>query len=132
MNLQGKTVLVLGMGETGLSMTKWLAYQGSNVRVADSRMAPPNLDAIQRIVPITQVFTGKFVAEIFLGIDLIAVSPGMPLEEPLVQEAIKRGISVVGDVEFFALAVRQLGRPETRILAITGSNGKTTDRKAHV
>ncbi len=126
MNLQGKTVLVLGMGETGLSMTKWLAHQGSNVRVADSRTTPPNLDAIQRIVPITQVFTGKFVAEIFSGIDLIAVSPGMPLEEPLVQEAIKRGISVVGDVEFFALALRQLGRPETRILAITGSNGKTT------
>ena len=126
MNLQGKTVLVLGMGETGLSMTKWLAHQGSNVRVADSRMAPPNLDAIRRIVPVTQVFTGKFVAEIFSGIDLIAVSPGMPLEEPLVQEAIKRGISVVGDVEFFALAIRQLGRPEPRVLAITGSNGKTT------
>ncbi len=126
MNLQGKTVLVLGMGETGLSITKWLAHQGSNVRVADSRMTPPNLDAIQRIVPVTQVFTGKFVAEIFSGIDLIAVSPGMSLVEPLVQEAIKRGISVVGDVEFFALAIRQLGRPESRILAITGSNGKTT------
>jgi UDP-N-acetylmuramoylalanine--D-glutamate ligase len=99
MNLQGKTVLVLGMGETGLSMVKWLTRQGAIVRVADSRVAPPNLDAIQRAIPISQIFTGKFVAEIFSRIDLIAVSPGIPLAEPLMQDAVKRGVSVVGDIE---------------------------------
>ena len=126
MNLQDKTVLVLGMGETGLSMIKWLTRQGAIVRVADSRAAPPNLDAIQRVIPISQIFTGKFVAKIFSRIDLIAVSPGITLAEPLMQDAVKRGVSVVGDIELFAQAIRRLGRSESKILGITGSNGKTT------
>ncbi len=119
-------MLVLGMGETGLSMAKWLSRQGANVRAADSRATPPNLDAMQRAVPAAQVFTGAFAAETFAGIDLIAISPGVPLTEPLVQQAAKRGVSVVGDMELFALALGQTGSPEPKILAITGSNGKTT------
>ena len=47
MNLYGKTILVLGMGETGLSMAKWLSRIGSNIRVADNRTAPPNLNALE-------------------------------------------------------------------------------------
>ena len=116
MNLQDKTVLVLGMGETGLSMIKWLTRQGAIVRVADSRAVPPNLDAIQRVIPISQIFTGKFVAKIFSRIDLIAVSPGITLAEPLMQDAVKRGVSVVGDIELFAQAIRRLGRSESKIL----------------
>ncbi len=119
-------MLVLGMGETGLSMAKWLSRQGANVRAADSRAIPPNLDAMQRAVPAAQVFTGAFAAETFAGIDLIAISPGVPLAEPRVQQAAKRGVSVVGDMELFALALGQTGSLEPKILAITGSNGKTT------
>lgn len=119
-------MLVLGMGETGLSMAKWLSRQGANVRAADSRAAPPNLEAMQRAVPAAQVFTGAFAAETFAGIDLIAISPGVPLAEPLVQQAARRGVPVVGDMELFALALGQTGSPEPRILVITGSNGKTT------
>ncbi len=119
-------MLVLGMGETGLSMAKWLSRQGANVRAADSRAAPPNLDAMQRAVPAAQVFAGAFSAKTFAGIDLIAISPGVPLAEPLVQQAAKRGISVVGDMELFAQALGQTGSSKQKILAITGSNGKTT------
>ncbi len=119
-------MLVLGMGETGLSMAKWLSRQGANVRAADSRAAPPNRDAMQRAVPAAQVFTGAFAVKTFAGIDLIAISPGVPLAEPLVQQAAKRGVSVVGDIELFALALGQTGSPKQKILAITGSNGKTT------
>ena len=119
-------MLVLGMGETGLSMAKWLARQGANVRAADSRTAPPNLDAMQRAVPAAQVFTGAFAAETFAGIDLIAISPGVPLAEPLVQQAAKCGVAVLGDIEFFGLALRQHTSSKPKILAITGSNGKTT------
>lgn len=119
-------MLVLGMGETGLSMVKWLSRQGANVRAADSRVVPPNLDAMQRAVPAAQVFTGAFSAETFAGIDLIAISPGVPLAEPLVQQAAKCGVPVVGDMELFAQALGQTGSPEPKILAITGSNGKTT------
>ena len=126
MNLRGKTVLVLGMGETGLSMAEWLLRQGANVRAADSRATPPNLDAMQRAVPAAQVFAGAFAAKTFIGIDLIAISPGVPLAEPLVQQAAKCGVSVVGDIELFALALGQTGSSKPKILAITGSNGKTT------
>ena len=119
-------MLVLGMGETGLSMAKWLSRQGANVRAADSRAAPPNLDAMQRAVPAAQVFAGAFSAETFAGIDLIAISPGVPLAEPLVQQAAKRGVSIVGDMELFALALGQTSSSKQKILAITGSNGKTT------
>lgn len=51
MNLRKKTVLVLGMGETGLSMVNWLLRLGANVRVADSRLTPPNLDELRKLVP---------------------------------------------------------------------------------
>ena len=119
-------MLVLGMGETGLSMAKWLSRQGANVRAADSRAAPPNLDAMQRAVSSSQIFVGAFAAETFAGIDLVAISPGVPLAEPLVQQAAKRGVPVLGDIELFVLALRQLTSSKPKILAITGSNGKTT------
>jgi UDP-N-acetylmuramoylalanine--D-glutamate ligase len=51
MELQGKRVLVVGLGESGLAMAKWLHRQGALVRVADSRDNPPNVDALQRVAP---------------------------------------------------------------------------------
>ncbi len=126
MNLRGKTILVLGMGETGLSMAKWLSRIGSNIRVADNRAAPPNLSKLERAVPAARIFTGTFSADVFIGIDLIAISPGVPLAAPLVRQAVKRGVPVVGDIELFALALKSFNTPRPKILAITGSNGKTT------
>ncbi|MDP1557948.1 MAG: UDP-N-acetylmuramoyl-L-alanine--D-glutamate ligase [Nitrosomonas sp.] len=126
MNLQGKKVLVLGMGETGLSMAKWLLHLGADVHVADSRAAPPHLDSILKIIPADQVYKGQFEAIIFEGAALIAISPGVPLTEPLVQKARKQGIPVVGDIELFVRAIDQNPAPKPRIVAITGSNGKTT------
>jgi len=119
-------VLVLGLGETGLSMAKWLTRQGANVHIADSRVAPPAMDAIKEALPKVTVRTGAFEREDFLGIDLVAISPGVPLAEPLVQQAVARGVPVVGDVELFALALKQINAPRPKVLAITGSNGKTT------
>ncbi|MDN5936070.1 MAG: UDP-N-acetylmuramoyl-L-alanine--D-glutamate ligase, partial [Nitrosospira sp.] len=126
MNLRGKTVLVLGMGETGFSMAKWLSHLGANVRAADSRAAPPCMAALRQALPVTETFAGAFTAEAFTGMDAIAISPGVPLAEPLVQRAVKNGVPVVGDIELFALAIRRLGISKPKILAVTGSNGKTT------
>ena len=126
MNLYGKTILVLGMGETGLSMAKWLSRIGSKIRVADNRTAPPNLSALEQVIPAAQIFTGPFSAKIFKGIDLIAISPGISRTVPLVSQAIKRGVPVVGDIELFSLALNKFNIPKPKILAITGSNGKTT------
>ena len=126
MNLQGKTVLVLGMGETGLSMVKWLSRMDAKVRVADSRLNPPNWDVLVKTFPTIPVFKGQFETKIFEDIELIAVSPGVPLAEPCVKQAQLSGIPIVGDITLFISALNSDDRPRPRILTITGSNGKTT------
>ena len=123
--LSGKQVLVVGLGETGLAMAKWLARQGARIRVADSRTLPPNREALLAVAPQAELVAGPFVAETFTGIDLIAISPGVPVQEAEVQQAMVRGIPVVSEIELFAWGVRQL-TPSAKVIAITGSNGKTT------
>lgn len=125
MQLIGKQALVLGLGETGLAMAKWLAREGARVRVADSRAVPPNAAALAAAVPAAELVAGPFVDAAFAGVDLIAISPGLPVQEPLVQAAIAAGVPVVSEIELFAWGVRARV-PDARIIAITGSNGKTT------
>jgi UDP-N-acetylmuramoylalanine--D-glutamate ligase len=125
MELQGKLILVIGLGESGLAMARWLARQGARVRVADSRRSPPQADALRAAVPAAALFAGPFSAEAFAGVELIAISPGVPVQEPLVQVAVKRAVPLVSEIELFAWAVRRL-TPQAALIAITGSNGKTT------
>ena len=117
-------MLVLGLGETGLSMAKWLTREGARVAVADSRVSPPNVDALHAACPLATLSTGGFAREYFSGIDLIAVSPGIALTEPELRTATARGVPVVGDIELFARAIA--GKPAARTIGITGSNGKST------
>ena len=126
MNLRDKKVLVLGMGETGLSMAKWLTRLGAEVLVADNRLAPPNHEMLERVIPSANIYIGPFRSEVFDDAEVIAISPGIPVTEPLIQQAVKREIPVVGDIELFAQALDSLEQPRPKILAITGSNGKTT------
>lgn len=123
--LQSKPVLILGLGESGLAMARWLARQGACLRVADSRTNPPNVAALRAAVPTAQLLTGAFFVALLEGIELVAVSPGIALSEAVVQEALARGLPVVSEIELFAQGVRAL-LPDSRILAISGSNGKTT------
>jgi UDP-N-acetylmuramoylalanine--D-glutamate ligase len=125
MNLNGKQTLVLGLGESGLAMAKWLAREGARVRVADSRAVPPNAAALAAAVPGSELVAGPFVDATFAGVDLVAISPGLPVQEANVQAAIARGVPVVSEIELFAWGVRRL-TPAAKIVAITGSNGKTT------
>jgi UDP-N-acetylmuramoylalanine--D-glutamate ligase len=115
---------VLGLGETGLSMAKWLTRRGARVAVADSRAAPPNADALRRACPEATLASGGFKREMFAGIDLVAVSPGVPLTEPEIEAAIARGVPVAGDIELFARALGS--NPAAKTIGITGSNGKST------
>lgn len=125
LDLKHKRVLVLGLGDTGLSMARWLAARGAHVRVADSRDNPPLAQELGKHVAGVPLDTGPFKPSSFDNLDLIAISPGVALAEPLVAKAIASGIPVVGDVELFAQAVNQLTmRP--KLIAITGSNGKST------
>ncbi len=127
MSLQGKTVLVLGLGESGLAMAQWLARQGARVRVADSRSEPPFAAELRRSAPGAVLLTGSFNDDLIDGAELIGLSPGLSLSEPIVAEASRRGLPVVGEIELFAGALRELGeRDRCKVLAITGTNGKTT------
>lgn len=122
MNLNGKRVLVVGLGESGLAMAKWLARQGARVCVADSRANPPNIAELRAAVPAAELRAGEFDAADFAAAELIALSPGVPRETPLVAAA---SVPVISEIELFAAGVRACS-PEAKIVAITGSNGKTT------
>ena len=125
--LRDKQVLILGLGETGLSLARWFAAQGVQIRVADSRTQPPGLDILRRDCPAAEICCGEFSDALLDDVARIAISPGVPLVTPLVQQALARGIPVVGDIELLAQQLAPSGgESETRVIAITGSNGKTT------
>jgi UDP-N-acetylmuramoylalanine--D-glutamate ligase len=120
--LKDKQVLVLGLGDTGLSALRWLNAQGARLSVADTRDNPPGVATLKAEFPQVKLYSGAFTAAMFADVDLVVASPGVPLNEPEIQAAIQRGVSVVGDVELFA----QYRPAGTKVIAITGANGKTT------
>ncbi|MDR0576292.1 MAG: UDP-N-acetylmuramoyl-L-alanine--D-glutamate ligase [Candidatus Accumulibacter sp.] len=125
MNLSGKRALVLGLGESGLAMARWLAREGAVPRVADSRREPPNAGALAAALPGVELIAGAFTDAPFAGVDLIAISPGVPAQTPRARAAASRGVPVVSEIELFAHGVRRHA-PGSKTIAITGSNGKTT------
>ena len=124
--LANKSVLVLGLGETGLSMLRYLKAQGARVRVADSRVSPPGLAEAKKYVIEPLIHCGPYDDEMFIGVDMIAISPGVPLRDPVIARAVACGIPVLGDIEFFAQHTTHHSPLTTKVIAITGSNGKTT------
>lgn len=122
--LSGKKVLVLGLGDSGLSMARWLHRKGAQVRVADSRKQPPHAAQLAKELPQVPLERGPFRDSSFSGIDMIAISPGVALRESRVSEALNAGVFVAGDVELFAQALKSFA--EAKVIAVTGSNGKST------
>jgi len=122
MELKGKRVLVVGLGESGLAMAKWLHRQGVRVRVADSRENPPNVEALQAVAPGAELLAGAFADATFANVDLVALSPGVPKATPQIAAVT---VPVISEIELFAAGVRDQV-PGSKIVAITGSNGKTT------
>ncbi|MDO8932610.1 MAG: UDP-N-acetylmuramoyl-L-alanine--D-glutamate ligase, partial [Rhodocyclaceae bacterium] len=135
MQLAAKHVLVLGLGESGLAMAKWCVRQGARVRVLDTRSEPPFKAELARSVPAAEFVCAplaeNFDKQLLAGIDLVALSPGLSGGLMAVIHARAQGIPVIGEIELFAWALRDLGLRGTgpqhsRVLAITGTNGKTT------
>jgi UDP-N-acetylmuramoylalanine--D-glutamate ligase len=132
MNYEGKTALVLGLGESGLAMAQWLARAGARVRVADTRETPARLDALYAAVPDAQFVAGPFDAALLEGADFVAVSPGLAPGRELAAinpAAAQRNIPVWGEIELFAQALAALKASQgysPKVIAITGTNGKTT------
>ncbi|TVS17455.1 MAG: UDP-N-acetylmuramoyl-L-alanine--D-glutamate ligase [Gammaproteobacteria bacterium] len=112
--------VVLGLGVTGLSCLRHLHAQGRRLVAMDSRDAPPEVDTVREELPDVVVITGGFDAAIALEASLIAVSPGIPADDPLLKSARSRGLDVAGDIELFARAAK------APIAAVTGTNGKST------
>lgn len=130
---QRPMVLVLGLGESGLAIARWCARHGCRLRIADTREAPPNLAALQAEGIDAEFVGGAFTPALLDGgVEIVGLSPGLSPLEPalaaLVAAANERGISVWGELEFFAQALRALGTSgyQPKVLAITGTNGKTT------
>lgn len=77
--------------------------------------------------PLAELISGDFGAEVLDGVDLVALSPGLDPRVGVVAEARRRGLPISGEITLLADALREPGvREHTRILAITGTNGKTT------
>ena len=117
--------MVIGLGATGQSVVRYLLRQGISPVVVDSREAPPALAQFRNDYPSVPVECGPLNRETLLAASEIIASPGIGVAEPAIAAAVEAGIPVIGDIELFA---REMNRAEAKpkIIAITGSNGKST------
>jgi UDP-N-acetylmuramoylalanine--D-glutamate ligase len=127
------TVLILGLGASGLAMARWCTRQGWNVRVWDSRAAPPHAATLATECPEAQLFSGALTVEHLHAVGRVLKSPGLsPLDDrlaALLRTARDLGIPVQGELDLFVQALAALKAEQgyaPRLLAITGTNGKTT------
>ena len=114
---QGKKVVIIGLGMTGLSCVDFFMARGVTPRVMDTRVAPAGLDKLPEGV---ERYVGGLNEDWLLTADLIVASPGIALAHPSLSAAADAGVEIVGDIELFC---REAQAP---IIAITGSNGKST------
>lgn len=112
-----KNVVIVGLGVTGLSCVDFFLARNVIPRVVDSRLTVSGLDQLPSKV---ERHLGSLPESWLLSADLIVVSPGIPLSHPVLNVAAEAGIEIVGDIELFC---REAQSP---IIAITGSNGKST------
>ena len=115
-----RRTLVVGLGKTGLSCVRYLCEKGRDVAVADSRLSPPGLDDLRAEWPDLPVYLGEFDADLFAGFNELVVSPGISIAEPAIRGAADKGAVIRGDIDLFSEVA------DAPIIAITGSNGKTT------
>ncbi|MDP8079174.1 UDP-N-acetylmuramoyl-L-alanine--D-glutamate ligase [Phocoenobacter skyensis] len=114
---QGKKVTIVGLGQTGLSCVDYFLDKKVELRVIDTRPHPTGVDKLPKEIAL---HTGSLNLDWLLNSDLVVISPGLALATPEIQQVLKAGIEVVGDIELFC---REATAP---IIAITGSNGKST------
>lgn len=129
----GQDVLVLGSGISGNAMARWCHHAGARVTVVDSRENPPNKEGLSLLEPKIDVITDTFRPELLqrASFRYLLMSPGLSPEQvgTLKQAAIEQGITVWGELNLFQHALQQLEQAQSycpKVLAITGTNGKTT------
>lgn len=121
---EAKSVVVLGVGLTGRAVAKLMKEMGKQVLVNDqSQTLPEEIQKEFDHLGIPTVLGGHPLSILDQSVDVVIKNPGIPYKNPLVKEAIKRGIPVITDAELAGLL------SEAPIIGITGSNGKTTTTK---
>lgn len=115
--LKDKKRLILGLGQTGLSVARFLHKAGQEFHVMDTRDQAPGLDELNQFAPNAYMLWNS---EVFTEFDEIVVSPGIAIAQPEIQAAAQSGVTIIGDIELFAQV------NQTSVIAITGSNGKST------
>lgn len=120
-NYQDKNIVIIGLGVTGLSCIHYFLAQGIIPKVIDTRKNPTEQHQLDQCI---EYHFGNLHSPWIMAADLIVVSPGIALSTPEIAQAIQAGIEVIGDIELFCREINR--RPEKKIIAITGSNGKTT------
>ena len=119
--------LVFGLGQTGLSCVRFLVREGYDVAVFDTRPNPPLVETINNEFPHVEVTLQNVTESMFDNVDQIILSPGLSLESDELKIANERKIEIVGDIELFALSLNDPEKSSNApVIAITGSNGKTT------
>lgn len=113
-------IVVVGLGVTGISVARFLSGLGFDFVVADSREQPSGKDQLQKELGSVTVVSGAFDSELFNNASHLVVSPGVPLTEKAIAEAISGDVQIIGDIDLFACSV------DEPVVAITGSNGKST------
>lgn len=132
MNWHDQKILVLGAGDTGLSVMRWAERMGARVRIADTRHDPPGAAQLAAQHPACEFVGGPFADALFRDTELIVASPGVavagPACDPTIARAVAQGKKFVGDVELFAWEQNEIARNGRRptMIAISGSNGKST------
>lgn len=114
------SIVVVGLGRTGLSCARYLQTRGLSFAVTDNRASPPEAAALNQLAPGVITRFGAFDESLLEGASQIIASPGVSLREPFLVSAARRGIPIVGDIELFVRAAK------APIAAITGTNGKST------
>lgn len=118
--LTNKHCLIIGLGQTGLSCARFLSAKAMSVAIMDTRPEPPEKAMVEKRYPQVLIKTGELDLDWLLQADLIVLSPGVDPRMPEIKAAYAQGIEIIGDIELFA---RYADAP---IVAITGSNGKST------
>ena len=119
--MQDKRVLVVGMARSGVAAARLLRALGAQVRIADQKTAAELEGQLEELrLDGIEWRLGEHAETLLEGMDLVVVSPGVPVTHPAIEEAKRWGIPVIGELE---LAYRHA---QGKLIAVTGTNGKTT------